>query len=167
MITHPIGVPTIHIPRTPSQILNINRLFALQKAIERDIPLVELEVTHHFAPGIYVREMFLPKGTVAVGKVHKTSHMTVISKGRLALCDENSMRILEAGAHFTSEAGTKRAVYVHEDSILSTIHPTDEKDPKTLERLLVVETLEQYETFLESLNLQRITPCLSEQSQGQ
>ena len=32
---------------------------------------VEMPVTHHFSKDLYARELFIPAGTLLVGKIHK------------------------------------------------------------------------------------------------
>jgi hypothetical protein len=108
------------------------RVYALEAQIEK-LPQVHCPVRHHFAPGIYAREMTIPAGVVATGAVHKTEHLTIISKGRLHITTDEGMCEFVAPATFVSKAGTKRAAYAVEETVLTTIHATDGTD---LDRLV-------------------------------
>lgn len=118
-------------------------ILAVQEDLAR-FPQVELKITHHFAPGVYGRECFLAAGTMAIGKLHRHSHLNVISKGRIYVATEFGTKLLEAPATFVSEPGTKRAVYALDDTIWTTIHVTDETDLEKVEAEVICP---DYETF--------------------
>jgi quercetin dioxygenase-like cupin family protein len=99
--------------------------------------LDQFPLTHHFAPGVYAREMFLPAGHTIVGKIHKHAHLNIVSKGSVILSTEEGSKELNAPCVFTSYAGTKRAVYIKEDAIWITIHVTDKTDLKEIEAELI------------------------------
>jgi len=51
---------------------NRENIMGLQdKMLEMEQTLDQFPVTHHFAPHVYAREMFLPAGHTIVGKIHK------------------------------------------------------------------------------------------------
>lgn len=103
------------------------KIIRLQEAME-DRPQVPCPVRHIFAPGLYVREMTIPKGITAVGAVHKTKHVTTISKGRLLLMTDEGIQEVGAGYTGVSEPGIKRAAYALEDTVMVCYHVTDETD---------------------------------------
>lgn len=90
---------------------------------------IEFPITHYFAPGLYIREMFIPAGSAVVGKIHKHAHFNDISKGRVRVFTEFGFDIYEAPCRFVSEAGTKRCVMAETDTVWTTFHPTDKTDP--------------------------------------
>lgn len=95
-------------------------------------------VRHHFAPGSYGREMFLPKGLVVVGKIHKHAHVNVISQGRVRVfTEQEGILELKAPLTFVSSPGTKRVVEVLEDTVWTTIHVTDSTDLAEIEREVI------------------------------
>lgn len=100
---------------------------------------VDCPVTHHFAPSVYAREIFMPAGAVVVGKIHKHAHLNIISKGRVIVSTEFGKKQLVAPCTFVSEAGTKRAVYIVEDCIWTTIHPTEETDLEKIEEHVIAK----------------------------
>lgn len=92
-------------------------------------------ITNYNPPGIYCREMHLKADTVVVGRVHRFAHMSIISKGHVTVFTEFGEYEHKAGDSFVSPAGTKRVVWVHEDTTWTTIHPNpdNETDIKKLE----------------------------------
>jgi len=121
-----------------------NAILALQEKMEamdtNGDSLDPFPVTHHFAPGTYAREMFLPAGHAIIGKIHKHAHLNIISKGKVVVTTEAGTEELEAPHTFTSYAGTKRAVYILEDAVWTTIHPTEETDLDKIEEYVIAES---------------------------
>lgn len=95
---------------------------------------VDCPVRHYFAPGIYAREMTIPKGTTVVGAVHKTENLVVVSMGRLQIVTEDGTREVRAGETIVCKAGMKNAVVALEDSRWTNFlpNPTNETDPDKL-----------------------------------
>jgi len=104
-----------------------------------EIDADSLPLMHHFAPGVYGREIFLQKGIAVVGKLHKHSHLNVIAKGKVIVTTEAGREELEAPCIWTSYANTKRAVFALEDTIWMTIHPTDTDDLDKIEEFTIAK----------------------------
>jgi hypothetical protein len=102
-------------------------------------------VTHHFAPGLYAREILLPAGSVVVGKIHRHAHINTISKGRVSVATEFGLQEYVAPYTFVSKPGTKRAVVAHEDTIWTTYHPTEETDLAKIEEYVIAPSYEALE----------------------
>ena len=105
-----------------------------------DLPQVAMPLTHTFAPGIYFREIFMPKGTFVIGHEHKTSHFNVVLSGRASVLCDGSVREIAAPFVFVSPAGARKMLYIHEDMRWATIHPTDETDLEKLEEALITKS---------------------------
>lgn len=116
--------------------------------IIKALPQVKLEVHHHFAPGVYAREMFIPAETVLTGKIHLTEHLCILSAGEMEIADENGVQHVRAPATFVSKPGAKRLGVVLADSVFITVHGTYETDVQTLENTLVATSYEEYEQHL-------------------
>lgn len=102
---------------------------------------------HSFAGGIYVRQMFIPKGTVIVGKIHRHAHPNFIMRGVIDVVSEEygKQRII-GPIHFISKAETKRMGLALEDTIWVTIHEVGaERDLKKIEEMLTVSTYAELE----------------------
>lgn len=123
-------------------------LFALQAATA-DLPPVDCPLQHSFIDGVYVRTIFIPAGTVIVGKIHKHSHANILSQGEVSVFTEGGgLQRLKGPLTMVSAPGTKRAVYAHTDTTWTTIHATEEKDLEKIEKYVIAETYQDYEKFL-------------------
>ena len=111
--------------------------------MEMPSTLDQFKLTHHFAPHVYAREMLLPKGHTIVGKIHKHSHLNIIIKGSVTVSTEEGNKELTGGDIFTSYAGTKRAVFAHEDTIWITIHVTNETDLDKIENEIIAKDFKE------------------------
>ena len=106
---------------------------------------------HYHAPGIYARELFIPEGTLIVGKIHKHSHHNNISLGRIAVATEFDSYIITAPHSFVSLPGTKRIVYALEDTMWTTYHPTELTDPDMIVESVTSASYEEYDAYVEGL----------------
>lgn len=93
--------------------------------------------SHHFAEGLYGRELFIPAGTVLTGKMHKRGQLNVLAQGDITVWTEQGMKRLQAPAVIPSGAGIKRVGYAHTDCVWITIHATHETDLVKLEEQLI------------------------------
>lgn len=101
------------------------------------MPQAELTTEHHFSPGMYMRKVFRPAGTLIVGKVHKEPHFFLCAKGEIIAWTENGMKRLQAGDVVESKPGTKRVTLAVTDAIGVTIHRTDKTDLDEIEAELI------------------------------
>lgn len=114
---------------------------------------IDMPVKHHFSRGVYARELFIPKGTVLVGKIHKYSQINIVSKGDISVLTEDGVKRVQAGGTIVSGPGVKRAGYAHEDTIWTTIHGTHETDIEKLEDELIASSFQDYDEFVAALAL--------------
>lgn len=102
------------------------------------MPQVECPLEHHFAPGLYLRQIFMPADTVVIGRIHKTEHFNILVQGAcLIVHDDGSREELRAPKVFVSKAGVQKTLYVLEDMIWMTTHVTEETDMEMLDSMLV------------------------------
>ena len=106
------------------------RVERLEALLEK-LPQVDCPVRHHFAPGVYMREMTVPAGVRAVGAVHKTEHLTIVA-GHCLLTTDDRVREFDGYDTFLSRPGAKRAIVAIEKTIVTTVHVTNETDLETL-----------------------------------
>jgi hypothetical protein len=103
----------------------------------REMPQVECTEKHYFGPGMYVKEVTMPAGSVIVGKPHKTEHLCVMLQGRMRLLkDDGSVVELVAPATFVGKPGRKVA-HIIETVVFQNIFATDETDVEKLEAMFV------------------------------
>jgi len=108
---------------------------------------------HSFAPGVYVREIFIPKGICLVGKIHKHEHPNFLMSGEVLVVTEHEGRQhLKAPLSMISKAGTKRVVYALEDTVWITVHVTGETDLEKIEDFVIAKSFEEYEQFKKMQN---------------
>lgn len=124
-------------------------LYTLQQNIFA-LPDVDMPLQHVFAPGLYVRTIYIPARGVIVGKIHKHRHANVLSQGKVVIFTEfGGVERWEGPLTMVSEPGTKRAVYAETDVYWTTIHqnPTDTQDLAELERMIIAESYEDYDRW--------------------
>jgi hypothetical protein len=91
---------------------------------------------HFFAPGIYVRTIFIPAEHLLVGRRHRHEAINILLKGTVAIINEHGEKILaDAPLIFKSKPGQK-AGYSVTDVWYASVHPNpyDIKDIEELER---------------------------------
>lgn len=111
---------------------------------------VDALTAHHFAKGVYVRELVIPAGFCCVGKIHKEEHLNVLLKGSIAVLTEHGVKRIDAPAVIKSMPGIKRAGYAFTDVVWLTIHPNpdNETDMQVLEDRYIAPN---FDDFPESL----------------
>ena len=125
----------------------------MKEVLESDDSLYEIGqddwVTHIFAPGVYAREMSIKKDSLIVGKLHKTEHINIISQGDISVKTEFGTNRYQSPCSFVSRIGTKRVVFAHEDTVWTTIHPTNETDLKAIEEHVIAKNYTEIDNLLE------------------
>lgn len=115
------------------------RVDAIQVAIGNR-PQIDLPLTHRFTPGLYIREMRMPAGTLMVTKIHKSEHPLLLTQGCASFwSEETGVQNIEAPYVGITRPGTRRVWYAHSDCILMTFHPTQLTDPDAIEREIILE----------------------------
>ena len=105
---------------------------------------------HSFAEGIYVREIFIPKGTILTGKIHKHRHPNFLMSGTVEVVTEGrGPEILQGPLVMVSEGGTKRALRAISDLHWVTVHLnlSDTQDLAKIEKYVIAKDYEEYEKF--------------------
>ena len=125
---------------------------------------LELPVRHIFERGVYARELFIPKGVMLTGQIHKYPQINIMSRGDLAVLVGNRVTRLNGRNGpiiIASPAGTKRIAYAHQDTVWTTILPTHLTDVDAIEAHFIAETDADYKAFLEQARTKEIAQCLS------
>ena len=121
-----------------------------------DLPQVECPVVHHFGPDIYIREVTLPAGTLAIGHAQRFEHLNIMLTGAVAMVgDDGQTKVLRAPMIFVGKPGRKLG-YVLETCIWQNVYATDERDIDKLESMFLdksatwqahAEATKQLETY--------------------
>ena len=88
----------------------------------------KLVETNDICNGVYLRSLFIPKGTTVVGATHLTEHIAVVASGECRVSDFTGNYHYKGFTVFKSPAGVKRVVYAIDDCFWITVHRTDEQD---------------------------------------
>jgi hypothetical protein len=107
------------------------------------LPQVDCPVRNIFAPNVYAREMTIPTGVVLTGAVHKTCHLSILSKGQVRVVSDEGVIELTAPATLISQPGAKRAIFAILEAVWTTIHATTETDLDKLVTELTESTAEE------------------------
>ncbi len=111
------------------------------RALEREIaklPPVEAPITHHFAHGVYGREMFLPAGSIITGKMHRHSTLNVLLEGEITVTTPEGVKRISAPAVFVSPPLCKKVGYAHTDVRWLNAHATRMTDVDAIEQKFIV-----------------------------
>lgn len=97
-------------------------------------------VTHHFASGSYVRELFIPQGTAVVGKIHKTETINILLSGALTIyTTDGESKFMKAPQIFTTPAGCRKAVFAHVDTRFLNVHTSEGDDLEAIEKKYITQ----------------------------
>lgn len=99
-------------------------------------PQTECPVTHHFGPGIYIREVRIPAGVLVIGHSHRDQSLNIMLAGKMALLADGEISIVEAPFMKVTLPGRKVG-YAIEDTVWQNVYATTETDLAKLEEMYV------------------------------
>jgi hypothetical protein len=134
-VTYSFDEPPTAIVPLPS-VPTLAQIQALEAEL-RKYPQLYDDTHHHFAEGIYGRELRIPKGALLTGKMHKQQHLNFLVKGEITVWTEQGMKRLKAPQVIVSQPGCKRVGFAHEDTIWITVHASHQTDLAALEAELI------------------------------
>lgn len=111
--------------------------------VEKDLlkmPQVACPVVHRFGPGIYMREVRVPAGTLTIGHHQNFEHQNLFLQGRVTILnDDGSTTELKAPMSFVGKPGRKIG-FIHEDMVWLNIYATNETDVEKLEQTFLTKS---------------------------
>lgn len=107
-------------------------------------------VVHSFGDGCYIRQIFMPAGTLLTSKIHKVTHPYFIMTGKASVATEDGIEVLTAPFQGITQAGTKRALYIHEDMVWTTVHVTNETDLNKIEEEIIAKDFDEFDSLVNS-----------------
>jgi len=130
---------------------------ALASAMTASIEAGEIDelkptTNHFFVPdtksglNVYAREMKLPKGAVAVGKIHRGRTLNIISQGKFDTVIDGETVTIQAPHIWVSQPGVQKAAYITEDVTWVNIHITEHEAESKLpmiEKDVIAETFDE------------------------
>lgn len=109
-----------------SKAIDITEVIKKIEPLMLNMPQVPCPVTHYFGPGVCIREVKIPAGTIAIGHHQNFNHVNNFLKGKvLMLMEDGTTKTIEAPMTFTGEPGRKIG-YIVEDMVWQNIYPTEE-----------------------------------------
>ena len=146
-------------PLNREQILGVQEKIPELVALGAMLPIEDLiKTTHHFTKrdpkygcGMYARELFIPKGGLIVGKIHKRPHLNIVLKGKISVLSEKGKHYFEAPCILPSNPGDKRIGYAEEDTVWVSIHITEHLGEEQLEAIeddVIAQSYEELEAAL-------------------
>lgn len=124
----------------------------LEQAMIATGKTIELKCNHYFSHGVYTRELFIPKGTVLTGKIHRYSSVNIISKGKIRAISDKGIHDIEAPHVFVTGPFVKKAGFALEDTVWINVLPWDkEEDIEMVEREFTIPSYALLEDVCHSL----------------
>jgi hypothetical protein len=119
----------------------IVRLELAMKSSEGFLGEDPFPLRHWFADGMYGREIWLPKDSLIIGKIHRHNHLNFVLGDVSVLSEDGSCR-LQGYNTLISSPHTKRVVYAHIDTLWTTIHtnPTNTRDLDEIEDFVIAKS---------------------------
>lgn len=102
------------------------------------LPAVRCRLKHLFTPGLYTRTIHMPANTLVTSFIHRYDHTFVISQGAVSVWIDGTGWVLLKAPHVgITKAGTRRVLWIHEDTVWTTSHPCDCKTVAEAEEYLL------------------------------
>lgn len=113
---------------------------AFEIGMLRDLVPVDCPLDHKFTPGLYTRTILMPKGTMVTSKIHKTEHPYIVSKGACVVAilddvDGPRVETIVAPHVGITKPGTRRVLFMLEDTIWTTCHAISDEEQNDLEAI--------------------------------
>ncbi len=121
---------------------------------------------HTFVDGAYVREITMPKGVLLTSKIHKVCHPYFILKGDVSVLTEKGVVRIKAPFSGITPAGTKRILYIHEETVWTTVHVTKEKDLDKIEEEVIANSFDELPNELEKNKILEFVNEVKKQEAG-
>lgn len=131
-----------------------DKMDLLEAAMVSGYEAVECPLTHRFSPGLYTREIFMPAGSLITSMIHRTKHQFMVLKGAVSVFSDNDgEQLIQAPFVGYTQPGTRRMLYIHQDTVWVTVHATD-IEPEN-------ESIEAIEAAVSKITEQIIEPHIN------
>ena len=137
-----------------------DKLIELCNSGKCEVP--EIETSHEFVDGMYIRTTRVNKGTVVVGATHKKDGYNILLSGSIIQIDGDNKYEVSAPITIVSKAGSNRTAIALEDTVYMSIFNVDSETIKDVEKELFEEEIfdekvardkHDYYKMLESLGI--------------
>lgn len=121
-------------------------------------PELECPVVEEFAPGIYMRTIFMRAGLFIIGHEHRKEHFNFIHSGRALVNYDGEARDIRGPMMFKSAAGIRKMLVIIEDMTFTTVHenPDDCRDSAILDdrNIRKSDSFVEYQAQIDALKVQ-------------
>lgn len=101
---------------------------AFETALIRGVPVV-CPLEHEWVPGMYIRRIVMPAGSIITSKVHRTRHPYVVTRGHCKVwIDGTGWVDIFAPHQGITEPGTRRVLFIIQETEWTTYHPATEAE---------------------------------------
>lgn len=122
------------------------------------LPQVKCQLRTFHAPGVYLREITMPKGALIIGHEHLTEHFNIVAQGAALVVVGEYVERMIAPYTFVSGPGIRKVLLILDDMVWYTVHanPSNIRDEELLEEKHVVKS----PTFLRKQLQEKAEPIL-------
>lgn len=130
------------IPKEENDLIDAVELELVNMIESGEFVAKEFPLKHIFTDGLYAREITMCAGDRLTSKIHLTEHQFIVSKGRLLVRNGDEEIEIVAPYHGITKAGTRRVLYIIEDTVWTTFHanPNNETVEQIEDRILEKHT---------------------------
>ena len=121
------------------------------QAMMATMPQVEGKTEHYHLDGVYVRSLFIPKGSLLTGKIHNYESIGILAQGTMRITNGSMAGVISAPYIVVDKPGIKRMGYAETDCTFINVMRSDAKTLEELEDELVSSTFEEYELKTQKL----------------
>lgn len=100
----------------------------LEVAMLENFEQVNCPLTHRHTQGLYVREIFIPKGTLLTSKIHNSEHQYFVLKGKVIVWIDGDENIIKAPYIGITKPNTQRVILALKNTIWATAHPNPDNE---------------------------------------
>lgn len=123
---------------TAQEIRPIEEIDKIEAAM-MEFPSVEMPLVHLFTPGLYLRQITMPAGTLLTSMKHLTEHPFFVLSGEIEVRSETENIKYCGPCMGVTLPGTKRLLYAITDTVWVTVHANPDNldsHEKLAERIL-------------------------------
>jgi len=108
---------------------------------------------HSFGEGLYVREIFMPQGSLIISKIHRFTHPYFVLEGVASVWTDEGVQLITAPYSGMTSPGTKRVLYIHKDTVWITVHRTDKTVIEEIEEEIIAKNFDEFKILMDKEEL--------------
>jgi quercetin dioxygenase-like cupin family protein len=128
----------------PLAIPSIDEMYRLEEALQT-APQIDFRLINRFADGLYARQVTMQRGALVTTQVHLKQHFAFVLTGEISVWTDQGYQRIKAPQVLVTEPGTKRVLYVHEETTWITVHASNARTQQEAEAELVCNDPEMIE----------------------